>query len=143
MRYFPLKHFVCWKPYGVTDAPCLQVFVKLRLCKCGICSKQQPHRPFQVALHDRLDEFLPPIGAMDVAWPENCSFTVSELVEAKQRVKAHALEMTVVGRTLLLTMHLTLGAIDVQDNAPVDCLGYTTFYPFDIQPFKALTADSG
>ncbi len=29
VRYFTLKHFVRWKPYGVTDAPCLQVLVKL------------------------------------------------------------------------------------------------------------------
>ena len=35
-------------------------------------------------------------------------------------------------------MHLTLGAIDAQDNALVDCFGYSTFYPFDIQPFEAL-----
>jgi hypothetical protein len=46
--------------------------------------------------------------------------------------------MAVVGCTLLLTMHLTLRTVDVQDNTPVDCLGHTTFYPFDIQPLEAL-----
>ena len=81
---------------------------------------------------------FPAIGAMYVAGSEHCTFTVSELIEAEQRVIAHALEVAVIGCLFLLAMHLTLGAIDVQDNAPVDCLGYTTFYPFDIQPLKAL-----
>ena len=39
---------------------------------------------------------------------EHSTFAVSELVEAKQRVIAYALKMAVVGRTLLLAMHLTL-----------------------------------
>ena len=108
VRYFPLKHFVCWKSYGVADMPCLQVLVKLRLGKGGVGSKQKPHRHLHVALHDRLDEFLPAIGAMDLAWPENCSFTVSELVEAEQGVIAHVLEMSIVGYLFLIAMHLTL-----------------------------------
>ena len=28
-------------------------------------------------------------------------------------------------------------SLDVQDDTPVDCFGYGTFYPFDIQPLKA------
>ncbi len=51
---------------------------------------------------------------------------------------ADALEVTVVGCTLLTAMHRTLRAVDVQDNTPVDCLGHTTFYPCDIQLLKAL-----
>ena len=97
VRYFPLKYVVSWKPYGVAYASCLHVLVKLGFGEGSVCSKQKPHRHLQVALHDRLDEFLPAIGAMDVAWPENCSFTVSELVEAEQRVIADTLKMAVVG----------------------------------------------
>ena len=108
MRYFPLKNVIRWTPYGITDASCLHVLVKLRLGKGGVGSKQKPHRQLQVALHDRLDESLPPIGAMYVAWPEHCTFTVSELVEAEQRMIAHALEVSIVGCTLLLTMYRTL-----------------------------------
>ena len=83
VRYFPLKHFVCWKSYGVTYSSCLQVLVKLRLCEGGVCSKQEPHLHIQVTLDNRLDELLPPIGAMDVAWSENRPFAITELIEAE------------------------------------------------------------
>ena len=43
VSYFPLKHFVRRKSYGVADTPRLYVLVKLWLCKGGICSKQKPH----------------------------------------------------------------------------------------------------
>ena len=46
--------------------------------------------------------------------------------------------MTVVGCFFLLAIRWTFGAIDVQDDSTVDCFGYETFYPFDIQPLKAL-----
>ena len=71
VSYFLLKHFVRRKPYGVADMPCLQVLVNLRLGKSSVCSKQQPHRQLQVALDDGIDELLPAIGAVDVAWSEN------------------------------------------------------------------------
>jgi len=135
VRYFQLKHFVCWKSDSVADAPRLHVLVKLRLCKGGVCSKQEPHLHIQVTLDNRLNELLPPVGDMDVAWSENRSFTVTELVETEQGMIAYALEMAVVGCSLLLTMHWTLGAIDVQDDTLSGCFGYSTFHPLDIQPF--------
>ena len=36
VRYFPLKNVIRWKPYGITDASCLHVLVKLRLGKGGV-----------------------------------------------------------------------------------------------------------
>ena len=97
MSYFLLKHFVRRKPYGVADMPCLQVLVNLRLGKSSVCSKQQPHRQLQVALDDGIDELLPAIGAVDVAWSENRPFAISKLVEAEQGVIAYASKVAVVG----------------------------------------------
>ena len=84
-----------------------------RLCKGSVCSKQEPHLHIQVMLDDRLNELLPPIGAMDVARSENCPFAITELVETEQRVIADALEVSIVGCLFLPPMHWTLGAIDV------------------------------
>ena len=112
--------------------------LELRLGKGGVCSKQEPHLHIQVTLDNRLDEVLPPIGAMDVAWSENRPFAITELVEAEQGMIADALEMAVVGCAFLLAMHWTLGAIDVQDDTLTHCFGYSTFHPFDIEPLQAI-----
>ena len=102
-----MKHFVCWKSYGVAYVSCLHVLVKLRFGKRGVSSKQKPHRHLHVTLDNWPDELFPAIGAMDVAWSENCPFTVSELIEAEQGTIADALEVSIVGCFLLLAMHRT------------------------------------
>jgi hypothetical protein len=65
--YFPTQHFVGWQPDGVADLSGLQIFVKFRLGEGDICSEQQPQPLLPVSFHHRLKEFLPALGAMDVA----------------------------------------------------------------------------
>ena len=75
---------------------------------------------------------------MDVAWPENCAFTVSELIETEQRVIAHALEMTVVGCFFLIAVHRTLRTVNVQNHPLMDSAGHSSFYPPGIKQGKSL-----
>lgn len=56
---------------------------------------------------------------MDIPWPEHCPLAVPELVEAEQRMVAHAAEVPVIGRSLLLPIYRALGAVHVQDDALV------------------------
>ena len=83
-------------------------------------------------------KLFPAIGTTDVAWSENRSFTVSELVEAEQRVIANAFEVSIIRCFFLLAMHGTLRTVDIQNHPLVDSVGHSTFYPLDIQPLKAL-----
>ena len=75
---------------------------------------------------------------MDVASPENCPFTVSELIETEQRVIAHALEMTVVGCFFLIAVHRTLRTVNVQNHPLMDSAGHSSFYPPGIKQGKSL-----
>ena len=67
MSYLSLQYFVGWQPDDVADLSGLQIVVKFRLGEGGIRSEQQPHHCFQIALYDRLDEFLLTCSAVDVA----------------------------------------------------------------------------
>ena len=99
-----LQHLVGRKPDGIANVPWLQVSVYLRLGKGSISPKQQPPFSFLVSLHNRLHEFPPERSAVDIARPQYRPFAVTELVEAKERMIAHTAEVTVIDRSLLLSI---------------------------------------
>ena len=103
MPYFPLQHLVGWQPDSVADLSGLQILVYLRLGKGGVGSKQQPDCCYQVTLHHRIKDF----------------FAISKMAEQKEKVIADALEVAVVGGALLLSVHWTLGTVQVQNHSSV------------------------
>jgi hypothetical protein len=60
---------------------------------------------------------------VDVARPERGGKAVAVLVEDKQRMIADGLEVAVVGRLLLRAVDRTLGAVNIQDQAPLERSG--------------------
>ena len=55
------------------------------------------------------------MGVVDVTVAEYCSFQIAVLIEAKQGVVTFAVEIAVLGRTLLLTVGFADRAVQVQD----------------------------
>ena len=81
---------------------------------------------------------------MDIARPQNRPFAVPEMVEAKEGMIAHALEVTVIGSSLLLPIYRALGTVHVQYGSLVAGSGHGPVYPSGIQlpqPLQILLAD--
>jgi hypothetical protein len=69
---------------------------------------------------------------MDVPGTELGPLAVAELVEKKQRMIADALEvfrLRRISRSFLPAMYRTLGAVHVQDDAPVSGAGHPLLHP--------------
>lgn len=60
----------------------------------------------------------PVFGARLVAAPKHGVFQITELVEQKQGMIAHALEVPVVGRAFLLSIGVTDGAVHIENQFP-------------------------
>ena len=75
---------------------------------------------------------------MHVPRTEHRALAVTELVEHEQRVIARAPEVSVVRRSLLLSVYRTLRTVHVQDHPPVRRAGHSSVHPLSVhsaQPF--------
>ena len=64
----------------------------------------------------------PLVCAMHLPSTQLSALAVSELVEHEERMIARALKVSVVRRSLLLSMYRTLRTVHVQDHPPMRCL---------------------
>ena len=84
------------KPNDIQITVFLQIIIYLRVCKCRIAAKLFPDIPVLISLHDRVQNLFPTIGTVDVAGSKQYTFTITELIEAEQRMKTGTPEMTIV-----------------------------------------------
>ena len=79
-------HGLC--PWVSTD-PGFQILVHLRLGKGGVTPEEQTHPLALITFHRRRKDFLPTVGAVDIARPQHCPFAVPEVVEQEEWMVTH------------------------------------------------------
>ncbi len=85
-----------------------------------------------VQLNDRIQKFLPTICTVNIAGPKQYSFTITELIEAEQRMETGTPEMTVVCLSLLLAMNRALRTVHVQNDSLMQCFAHRFLNPLTI-----------
>jgi hypothetical protein len=102
---------------GVAHVVCLQRLVDRRPGEGGVGAECDALSLGLLAVDLGHEQFLPVVRAGDVPWVQLRDEAVAVVVEQKQRVVAHRLEVPVVGTAVLLTMHRALAGIQVEHRA--------------------------
>ena len=89
---------------GVFDPIAFENVVNFGISEAGVASKVDAGDLAFVALHNRLQHALPPVGAMDVAGMQRAALQIAKLVEHKQRMIAGAFVVPVPDAVLLFAM---------------------------------------
>ena len=76
-----LKNGVRLEADGVEEALGFQKLVDVRRSECRVATKIKPNLPFLVAVHHRLQNSTPTIGAVNITGTQGASFQITELVE--------------------------------------------------------------
>ena len=102
-----LQVLVARKTDGVQEILFFQKRVEVRVGKRGVTSEESADIRISVTGHDWLQHTVPIVGAVDLALAKQCTFQISELIEAEQGVIAGAAKVSVVRRAFLSTIGLT------------------------------------
>src|SRR4029077_11330153 len=90
-----LQDLVGRQPDRVFDPLRLQELVDFWHCKGRVRPEIDARDLALIARHDRLENTIPTIGAVHVAWTQRAAFQVAELVEHEERMITRAGVMTV------------------------------------------------
>jgi hypothetical protein len=115
MLDFPLQDRIGLKANGVKITFFLQHSVQCRIGKGGIPTEELLDVEVTIPSDYRQEHAPPELRAGVIATPKHGSFQVAELIEQEQRMVAHAFEMPIVCRTLLVAISLAHRAIHIED----------------------------
>ena len=96
MSNLVIEYIICRQPNGVQVTVFLQILIYLRFRECGITTKVFPDILVLVPVNDWFKQFFPTVGTVNVARPEQHSFTIPKLIEAEQRMKTGTSEMSII-----------------------------------------------
>jgi len=111
-----LENSVRFEADGVEGTLGFQKLVNVRRSERRVATKIKPDPPFLVAVHHRLQNGAPAVGAMNIAWAKGTPLQITELVEQEKRMIAGAVRVTIVRCSLLFAMGRADAAVHVEDD---------------------------
>jgi hypothetical protein len=99
------------------DPFAFEELVDIGIRKAGIGPEVEARDLAAIARHDRRQNILPAIGAVDVAGAKGAPFEITELIEHEQRVIAGAGVVTVPDAVFLLAMRRAHARIHIEHDA--------------------------
>ena len=112
-----MQDAVRWQADRVFDPFGFEELVDIGIGEAGVSAKVDSRDFASIARHDRFENALPTIGAMNVPRPQGAALQIAELVEHEQRMIAGAFVMAVPDAHLLFAMGGADARIHVEHDA--------------------------